>query len=116
MSEPLAAPTSTWQRIYQQRGGISFWLLMAILFFGVPWLYNHEAARPAPDRIFTASDVSLLGKFVALAIVAVSLDLVWGYTGVLCLCQSLFFALGGYAMGMYLAMHGPLDSGNIPRA
>ena len=42
---------------------------------------------------------------------AISLDLLWGYTGILCLCQSLFFSLGGYAMGMYLAMHGPLDSG-----
>ena len=58
--------------------------------------------------------VTMLGRFLAFAIVAVSLDLLWGYTGILCLCQSLFFALGGYAMGMYLAMHGPLD-GDIPR-
>ena len=50
--------------------------------------------------------VNMLGRYLALALVAISLDLVWGYTGMLCLCQSFFFALGGYAMGMYLAHHG----------
>ena len=50
--------------------------------------------------------VNMLGRYLCFAIVAVSLDLIWGYTGLLCLCQSLFFALGGYAMGMYLAHHG----------
>lgn len=50
--------------------------------------------------------VNMLGRYLCFAIVAVSLDLLWGYTGLLCLCQSLFFALGGYAMGMYLAHHG----------
>ena len=43
---------------------------------------------------------------MAFAIVAVSLDLIWGYAGLLCLCQAFFFCLGGYAMGMYLAHHG----------
>ena len=50
--------------------------------------------------------VNMLGRYLCFAIVAVSLDLIWGYTGLLCLCQSMFFALGGYAMGMYLAHHG----------
>ncbi|MCH2125583.1 MAG: urea ABC transporter permease subunit UrtC [Pirellulaceae bacterium] len=50
--------------------------------------------------------VNMMGRYLALALVAISLDLVWGYTGMLCLCQSFFFALGGYAMGMYLAHHG----------
>ena len=50
--------------------------------------------------------VNMLGRYLALAMVAVSLDLLWGYTGMLCLCQSFFFALGGYAMGIYLAHHG----------
>tara|TARA_B100001765_G_scaffold162616_1_gene106388 strand:- start:378 stop:1385 length:1008 start_codon:yes stop_codon:yes gene_type:complete len=40
------------------------------------------------------------------ALVAVGLDLIWGYAGILGLCQALFFCLGGYAMGMYLAHHG----------
>lgn len=54
----------------------------------------------------TIDTVNMLGRYLALALVALSLDLVWGYTGMLCLCQSFFFALGGYAMGMYLAHHG----------
>ena len=54
----------------------------------------------------TIDTVNMLGRYLALALVALSLDLVWGYTGLLCLCQSFFFALGGYAMGMYLAHHG----------
>ncbi|WP_298956136.1 urea ABC transporter permease subunit UrtC [uncultured Methylobacterium sp.] len=46
--------------------------------------------------------VSLLGKYLAYALLAVSLDLVWGYCGILSLGHGAFFALGGYAMGMYL--------------
>jgi urea transport system permease protein len=46
--------------------------------------------------------VTLLGKIMCYAIVAVALDLVWGYCGILSLGHGLFFALGGYAMGMYL--------------
>jgi urea transport system permease protein len=50
-----------------------------------------------PDYI-----VPLLGKFMCFAMVALALDLVWGYGGILSLGHGLFFALGGYAMGMYL--------------
>jgi urea transport system permease protein len=46
--------------------------------------------------------VTLLGKFMCYAMVAIAMDLIWGYTGILSLGQSLFFALGGYAFGMYL--------------
>jgi urea transport system permease protein len=46
--------------------------------------------------------VALAGKLTCYAIVAVAMDLVWGYAGILSLCHGLFFALGGYAMGMYL--------------
>jgi urea transport system permease protein len=46
--------------------------------------------------------VPLLGKYLCYALLAVSLDLVWGYCGVLSLGHGAFFALGGYAMGMYL--------------
>ncbi len=51
-----------------------------------------------------ASDylVTLLGKILCYAAVAVALDLVWGYTGILSLGHGVFFALGGYAFGMYL--------------
>jgi urea transport system permease protein len=46
--------------------------------------------------------VSLAGKIMCYAIVALAMDLIWGYTGILSLGHGLFFALGGYAMGMYL--------------
>src|SRR5580698_8465420 len=74
------------------------WTLFLIAAVGVPWLYH----RGKVD----IETVHLLGLYMAFAIVAVSLDLVWGYAGLLCLCQALFFCLGGYAMGMYLAHHG----------
>jgi len=46
--------------------------------------------------------VSLLGKIMCFAICALAMDLIWGYTGILSLGHGLFFALGGYVMGMYL--------------
>ncbi|MBV8619947.1 MAG: urea ABC transporter permease subunit UrtC, partial [Curvibacter sp.] len=46
--------------------------------------------------------VALLGKIMCYAIVALAMDLIWGYTGILSLGHGLFFALGGYVMGMYL--------------
>jgi len=46
--------------------------------------------------------VTLLGKYLAFALLALALDLVWGYIGILSLGHGAFFALGGYAMGMYL--------------
>jgi len=56
------------------------------------------------------------GQYAAFALVAIGLDLVWGYMGVLSLCQFLFFALGGYAMGFYMINHGPVDSFGIPES
>jgi urea transport system permease protein len=46
--------------------------------------------------------VSLIGKILCYAICALAIDLIWGYTGILSLGHGLFFALGGYGMGMYL--------------
>jgi urea transport system permease protein len=59
--------------------------------------------------------INQLGRFLCLAIVALGLDLVWGYSGILSLCQAMFFCIGGYCMGMHLALHGPLDGDGIPR-
>lgn len=47
-------------------------------------------------------NVTQLGKFLCLALLALSVDLIWGYLGILSLGHGAFFALGGYAMGMYL--------------
>ena len=48
--------------------------------------------------------LNLLGKFLTFAIVAIALDLVWGYTGVLSLGHGVFFSLGAYCMAMYLKL------------
>lgn len=57
--------------------------------------------------------VSLLGRFLALAIVALGIDLIWGYTGMLSLGHGVFFALGGYALAMHLQL-APLEAGRLP--
>ena len=48
--------------------------------------------------------LSLWGKYICYGIMAVSIDLLWGYTGLLCLGQALFFSIGGYMMGMHLML------------
>ncbi len=55
-------------------------------------------------NVFHLADyyVALIGKIMCYAICALAMDLIWGYTGILSLGHGLFFALGGYAMGMYL--------------
>src|SRR3989339_1762878 len=56
------------------------------------------------DSVFHLSDyaVGLLGKIMCYAICALAMDLIWGFSGILSLGHGLFFALGGYVMGMYL--------------
>ena len=56
------------------------------------------------ESLFHLSDyaVALVGKIMCYAICALAMDLIWGYTGILSLGHGVFFALGGYAMGMYL--------------
>jgi urea transport system permease protein len=84
--------------------GVPGWLGMT--GFGVIFIILIPALNMflAPDNPLHVSDymVGLLGKIMCYAIVAMAMDLVWGYTGVLSLGHGLFFALGGYAMGMYL--------------
>lgn len=57
--------------------------------------------------------VGLLGKFMCYAMCALAIDLIWGYTGILSLGHGLFFALGGYVMGMYL-MREAAGPGGLP--
>ncbi|NER02850.1 MAG: urea ABC transporter permease subunit UrtC [Okeania sp. SIO3C4] len=56
--------------------------------------------------------LKLLGRFLSLAIVALGIDLIWGYTGLLSLGHGIFFALGGYALAMYLKLQ--LPEGELP--
>ena len=57
-----------------------------------------------PESPFHVPDhfIPLLGKYLCFAMVALAIDLIWGFTGILSLGHGTFFALGGYAMGMYL--------------
>jgi urea transport system permease protein len=59
---------------------------------------------PAPGGSFHLADfyINIVGKWLCLAILALAVDLVWGFCGILSLGHGAFFALGGYAMGMYL--------------
>lgn len=57
--------------------------------------------------------LNLLGRFLALAVVALGIDLIWGFTGLLSLGHGIFFALGGYAFAMYLQLNS-LPDGQIP--
>ncbi len=54
--------------------------------------------------------LNLLGRFLSLAIVALGIDLIWGFTGLLSLGHGIFFALGGYAIAMHLKLQFPPDS------
>ncbi len=61
----------------------------------------------APEgSAFHVSDftINLYGKYLCYAVLAISVDLLWGYTGLLSLGQCLFFSIGGYALGMYLML------------
>lgn len=80
--------------------GIAWLSALALICVLVPVL---NLLLPA-DSILHVSDftVSLMGKMLCYAMVALAMDLVWGYAGILSLGHGLFFALGGYAFGMYL--------------
>jgi urea transport system permease protein len=62
----------------------------------------HLAVPPSSPFYISTATLALLGKYLCFALLALSLDLVWGYCGILSLGHGAFFALGGYAMGMYL--------------
>jgi urea transport system permease protein len=68
-------------------------ILLAALNMGTP----ETSAVHVPTYI-----VSLIGKYLCFAMLALAVDLVWGFAGILSLGHAAFFALGGYAMGMYL--------------
>ncbi|HKB77523.1 MAG TPA: urea ABC transporter permease subunit UrtC [Myxococcales bacterium] len=86
--------------LHSRRAIIAVGGVYGFLVIVVPVL---NLAVPAGSA-FHVSDytVSLVGKILCYAIVALSVDLIWGYAGILSLGHGLFFALGGYAMGMYL--------------
>lgn len=78
----------------------------------LPWLLIVVAALVLPV-LLPPFRLNLLGRFLSLGIVALGVDLIWGYTGLLSLGQGIFFALGGYALAMYLQLN-ELKPGEVP--
>jgi urea transport system permease protein len=95
----LGAVRQTLGQLHTPRRWAVVAVLAAVVLGAVPIL-NGLPARSAlhlPDHL-----IPLFGKFLCYALVALAMDLIWGYAGILSLGHGLFFALGGYAMGMYL--------------
>ncbi|MBE2295237.1 MAG: urea ABC transporter permease subunit UrtC [Phycisphaerales bacterium] len=80
-------------------GGKVFLLILLAVMIAVPIL---NALSPDHPLYLSTYTVTLLGKYLTYALLAIAVDLVWGYLGILSLGHAAFFALGGYAMGMYL--------------
>ena len=83
-----------------KQGWIAIAIAAAITMILLPALHLLVPAG-SPFHV-SAYVITLIGKIMCYAIVAVAMDLIWGYTGILSLGHGLFFALGGYAFGMYL--------------
>jgi urea transport system permease protein len=93
---PGGGATSVWGRGFWAgfiACGLVLTLVVPVLNIWVP----PDSPIALPDYL-----VPLLGKYLCYALLALSLDLIWGYAGILSLGHGAFFALGGYCMGMYL--------------
>jgi urea transport system permease protein len=82
------------------RSSIAFLTILSAVAILVP-LSNLLLPATSPFHVPTYA-VALFGKYICYALLALSIDLIWGYCGILSLGHGAFFALGGYAMGMYL--------------
>jgi urea transport system permease protein len=87
-------------RLFSDRTAAIFIALVLAAAMLVPVL--NTAVPPGSPLHLSDHLVPLMGKYLCLALLAISVDLIWGYCGILSLGHGAFFALGGYAMGMYL--------------
>ena len=91
------------------RGPRTKWEMMAVglaaaLLLGV--IPGLNAFTPAASALHISDfTINLYGKYLSYAVLAISVDLLWGYTGLLSLGQCLFFSLGGYALPGYSAFY-----------
>src|ERR1017187_997985 len=82
------------------RGARVFLVLLCAFMIAIPVL---NLIVPAGSALHVSTYfVALFGKYICYGLLALSIDLIWGYAGILSLGHGAFFALGGYAMGMYL--------------
>ncbi|KJY78317.1 urea ABC transporter permease subunit UrtC [Vibrio nigripulchritudo] len=96
----LASRSIILRALQNDKGGKATLGIIAALLILVP-IGNILMPVGHPLHIETFT-VSLMGKYLSYALLALSVDLIWGYLGILSLGHGAFFALGGYAMGMYL--------------
>ena len=86
--------------LHKDRGGTSFLAVLALVAIAVPVL---NQAVPASSALHLSPfGITLIGKYLCYGMLALAVDLIWGYCGILSLGHAAFFSLGGYAMGMYL--------------
>jgi urea transport system permease protein len=81
-------------------GSLAFLAVLGAIAILVPVL--NLALPPSSPFGLSSYSVALFGKYMCYALLALAIDLIWGYCGILSLGHGAFFALGGYAMGMYL--------------
>ena len=82
------------------KGGNTF---LALLFAGTLFAATGNLLVPPDSPLYVDTyTITLLGKYLSFALLAMAVDVVWGYCGILSLGHGAFFALGGYGMGMYL--------------
>src|SRR3954453_13047014 len=85
------------------RGDRGGQVMLAVLVFTVTLGAVLNLAVPASSALHLSTyAVTLIGKYLTYGLLAIAVDLVWGFCGILSLGHAAFFALGGYAMGMYL--------------
>ena len=86
--------------LHSLRGWLFIFTILTIATVLLPLLnilVPEESVLHVPNYMF-----ALMGKYLCYALVALAIDLIWGYTGILSLGHGVFFSMGGYAMGMYL--------------
>jgi urea transport system permease protein len=96
----LTARTSMLGFVSADKGGNVLLGILLLLAIVIP-LLNLAVPEPSAFHVSTYT-VALLGKYMSYAMLAIAVDLVWGYCGILSLGHAAFFTLGGYAIGMYL--------------
>jgi urea transport system permease protein len=97
-----------WQRTtLVARGGGRFdqgakWFLAVLAVVGIAVPVLNQAVPASSAFHLSAYGITLIGKYLCYGMLALAVDLIWGYCGILSLGHAAFFSLGGYAMGMYL--------------
>jgi urea transport system permease protein len=89
-----------WNGSTGDRGGAWFLAVLSVVAIAVPVL--NQVVPSSSAFHLSAYGITLIGKYLCYGMLALAVDLIWGYCGILSLGHTAFFSLGGYAMGMYL--------------